>query len=96
VQQFSIKSAEKDSQEQKTGRTAVFFNPEYGIRLGDSEELKQLYDRIGQFLADNCKGMTGGLITGNPDLARVVNLEYRNRVPFYNGPIDCRLFIYDL
>ena len=40
--------------------------------------------------------MRGGLITGNPDLAREVNLKYTHRVPFYNGPIDCRLFIYDL
>ena len=77
-------------------RPAIFFNPEYGIRLGDPEELKILYDRIGQFLADKCRGMTGGLITGNPDLARVINLKYKLRVPFYNGPIDCRLFVYEL
>jgi putative N6-adenine-specific DNA methylase len=96
VQQFSRKSADGDSSLEKGGRPAIFFNPEYGIRLGDTEELKQLYDRIGQFLADHCKGMTGGLITGNPDLARVVNLTYKHRVPFYNGPIDCRLFLYEL
>ena len=77
-------------------KPCIFFNPEYGIRLGDPEELKKLYDRIGQFLAEKCRGFTGGLITGNPDLAREVNLKYRHRVPFYNGPIDCRLFIYDL
>jgi putative N6-adenine-specific DNA methylase len=95
VQQFSRKSGSADSDE-KGSRPAIFFNPEYGIRLGDTDELKALYDRIGQFLADNCKGMTGGLITGNPDLAKVVNLEYKHRVPFYNGPIDCRLFLYEL
>ena len=77
-------------------RPSIFFNPEYGIRLGDLEELKVLYDRIGQFLAEKCRGMRGGLITGNPDLAREVNLKYSYRVPFYNGPIDCRLFVYDL
>ena len=77
-------------------KPVIFFNPEYGIRLGDPEELKTLYDRIGQFMADKCRGMTGGLITGNPDLARVVNLTYTHKIPFYNGPIDCRLFVYDL
>ena len=96
VQQFSRKSGDADSSSENDRRPTIFFNPEYGIRLGDTEELKQLYDRIGQFLADHCKGMTGGLITGNPDLARVVNLTYRHRVPFYNGPIDCRLFLYEL
>lgn len=73
----------------------VFFNPEYGIRLGDPQELASVYERIGQFMNKKCHGWTGGLITGNPDLARLVNLYYRNRVPFFNGPIDCRLFIYE-
>ena len=77
-------------------RPAIFVNPEYGIRLGTEEELKPLYDRVGQFFADECKGWTCALITGNPVLAQVVNLKYKHRIPFYNGPIDCRLFIYEL
>jgi len=72
----------------------VFFNPEYGIRLGDPAELAPVYERIGTFMNEKCRGWTGGLITGNPDLAKLVNLYYRNRIPFFNGPIDCRLFIY--
>ena len=72
----------------------VFFNPEYGIRLGTPEELAPVYERIGTFLHEKCTGYTGGLITGNPDLARLVNLYYKTRVPFFNGPIDCRLFVY--
>lgn len=72
----------------------VFFNPEYGIRLGTFEELAPVYERIGTFMHEKCAGYTGGLITGNPDLARLVNLYYVTRVPFFNGPIDCRLFIY--
>ncbi len=74
---------------------AVFFNPEYGIRLGDPKELAPVYERIGEFMHDKCKGWTGALITGNPELSKLVNLYYRNRVPFFNGPIDCRLFIYE-
>lgn len=73
----------------------VFFNPEYGIRLGDPEELAPIYKRIGEFMNDKCSGWTGALITGNPDLAKLVNLYYKTRVPFFNGPIDCRLFIYE-
>ncbi len=72
----------------------VFFNPEYGIRLGTYEELAPIYTRIGTFMHEKCSGYTGGLITGNPDLARLVELYYKTRVPFFNGPIDCRLFIY--
>ena len=73
----------------------IFFNPEYGIRLGDPVELAPIYERIGTFMNTACRGWTGGLITGNPDLAKLVNLYYRNRVPFFNGPIDCRLFVYE-
>ena len=73
----------------------VFFNPEYGIRLGDPVELAPIYERIGTFMHDKCAGWTGGLITGNPDLARLVNLYYKTRIPFFNGPIDCRLFLYE-
>ena len=72
----------------------VFFNPEYGIRLGTTEELAPVYTRMGTFMNEKCGGWTGGVITGNPDLARCVNLYYKTRVPFFNGPIDCRLFIY--
>ena len=73
---------------------AIFFNPEYGIRLGTFEELASIYERIGKFLSEKLNGWTGALITGNPDLARLVDLYYKTRIPFFNGPIDCRLFIY--
>ena len=73
----------------------IFFNPEYGIRLGDPQELAPIYERIGTFMNEKCGGYTGALITGNPNLASLVNLYYKMRIPFYNGPIDCRLFIYE-
>lgn len=73
----------------------IFFNPEYGIRLGDPKELVEVYERMGTFMNECCGGWTGGVITGNPELAQMVNLYYRNRVPFLNGPIDCRLFVYE-
>lgn len=76
------------------GRGVVFFNPEYGIRLGTYDELAPVYERIGVFMNEKCAGWTGGLITGNPDLARLVDLYYKTRIPFFNGPIDCRLFVY--
>ena len=73
----------------------IFFNPEYGIRLGDPKELAPVYERMGTFMNEKCRGYTGSVITGNPDLAAMVNLEFKKRIPFFNGPIDCRLFIYE-
>ena len=88
-----IKQSNNQAIKQSSG--CVFFNPEYGIRLGDPVELAPVYERIGTFLNEKCRGWTGGLITGNPDLARLVNLYYKTRIPFFNGPIDCRLFLYE-
>ena len=73
----------------------IFFNPEYGIRLGDPKELAPVYKRIGTFMNEKCHGWTGSLLTGSPELSHLVNLYYKTRIPFFNGPIDCRLFIYE-
>ena len=75
-------------------RGCIFFNPEYGIRLGDPAELAPVYERIGTFMNEKCKGYVGAVLTGSPELSKLVNLYYVTRIPFYNGPIDCRLFIY--
>ena len=83
------------SQPSQPSLGTIFFNPEYGIRLGDPKELAPIYERIGTFMNEKCRGWMGALITGNPDLARLVNLYYRTRIPFFNGPIDCRLFLYE-
>lgn len=77
------------------GKGCVFFNPEYGIRLGDPRELAPIYERIGTFMNEKCFGWMGALITGNPELSKLVNLYYKTRIPFFNGPIDCRLFLYE-
>ena len=74
-------------------RGCVFFNPEYGIRLGDPAELAPIYERIGTFMNEKCPGYTGGVLTGSPELSKMINLFYVTRIPFYNGPIDCRLFV---
>jgi len=86
--------AETFATEDSEYKGCVFFNPEYGIRLGDPAELAPMYERIGTFMNKKCGGYVGALITGNPELSKMVNLYYVTRIPFYNGPIDCRLFIY--
>lgn len=72
----------------------IFFNPEYGIRLGDPAELAPIYERIGTFLNEKAPGWVGGVLTGSPELSKQINLYYVTRIPFYNGPIDCRLFVF--
>ena len=85
----------KDERQETRTLGTIFFNPEYGIRLGDPKELAPIYERIGTFMNEKCSGWTGALLTGSPELSHLVNLYYRTRIPFFNGPIDCRLFIYE-
>jgi len=78
------------------GGGAIILNPEYGERLGEIEELNKTYRGIGDFFKKKCNGYTGYVFTGNLDLAKKVGLRTRRRIPFFNGPIECRLLEYDL
>jgi 23S rRNA G2445 N2-methylase RlmL len=74
----------------------IYFNPEYGERLGEIDELEVTYARIGDFLKQKCKGYTGYIFTGNLDLAKKIGLKARRRMEFYNAKLDCRLLEYEL
>ncbi|WP_419801998.1 THUMP domain-containing class I SAM-dependent RNA methyltransferase [Mucilaginibacter sp.] len=74
----------------------VFFNPEYGERLGVHSKLEATYKRIGDFLKTNCKGYRGYVFTGNPELAKKVGLKAARKIEFFNGKLDCRLMEYEL
>ncbi len=74
----------------------VIFNPEYGERLGEEEELGLTYKRIGDFLKQKCEGYTGYIFSGNPSLAKKVGLRASRKIEFYNGTIDCRLLKFEL
>jgi putative N6-adenine-specific DNA methylase len=74
----------------------VFFNPEYGERLGVEVELQQTYARIGDFLKKKCKGYTGYIFTGNLELAKKIGLKASRRIEFFTSKIDCRLLEYEL
>lgn len=75
---------------------AVFFNPEYGERLGELSELEITYKRIGDFMKKKCQGYTGYIFTGNMDLAKKIGLRASRRLEFYTAKIDCRLLEYEL
>lgn len=74
----------------------VYFNPEYGERLGVLQELEHTYARIGDFMKKNCKGYTGYIFTGNMDLAKKIGLKASRRIEFYSAKLDCRLLEYEL
>ncbi|PWS33050.1 THUMP domain-containing class I SAM-dependent RNA methyltransferase [Pedobacter paludis] len=74
----------------------VVFNPEYGERLGVHSKLELTYKRMGDFMKSKCKGYTGYIFTGNPDLAKKIGLKASKKIEFYNGKLDCRMLEYEL
>lgn len=74
----------------------IIFNPEYGERLGDIEQLGNVYRQLGDFLKQHCNGLTGYIFTGNPELAKKIGLRTKRKIPFYNGPIEARLLEFEL
>jgi len=78
------------------GEGVVILNPEYGERMGDADKLGEIYRGIGDFFKSKCPGYRGYIFTGNLDLAKKVGLRTKRRMPFYNGPIECRLLEYEL
>ena len=94
----SLRLGEKKEEGEKKAESCglVFLNPEYGERLGADEDLEPTYRRIGDFLKQKCTGYTGCVFTGNMEMSRKIGLRSSRRIPFYSGPLDCRLIIFDL
>jgi 23S rRNA G2445 N2-methylase RlmL len=80
--------------EQSNG--VVYFNPEYGERLGDEMQLQETYSRVGDFLKKKCRGYIGYVFTGNLQLAKKIGLKADRKLEFYTSKIDCRLLEYEL
>jgi 23S rRNA G2445 N2-methylase RlmL len=92
--QFAVCDFEKTQIPEGNG--VIYFNPEYGERLGEVQELESTYARIGDFMKKKCKGYTGYIFTGNLELAKKIGLKANRRIEFYTAKLDCRLFEYDL
>lgn len=78
------------------GRGVIYFNPEYGERMGELVDLEKTYKRLGDFLKQKCQGYMGYIFTGNLDLAKKIGLKAKRRIEFYNAKLDCRLLEYEL
>ncbi len=74
----------------------VILNPPYGKRLGEDDDLRELYCQIGDVMKKYCRGWTGYVLTGNLELAKYIGLKASRRHVLFNGAIECRLLKYDL
>jgi putative N6-adenine-specific DNA methylase len=75
---------------------AILCNPPYGERIGEEQELRDLYRTLGQVFRRQPYGWRAFVFTGNPALAEQVGLPVARTVPLFNGRIPCQLIEYEL
>lgn len=92
--EFQVCDFEKTTIPDQPG--VIYFNPEYGERLGEVTALESTYARIGDFMKKKCQGYLGYIFTGNLDLAKKIGLKASRRTEFYTAKLDCRLLEYEL
>src|SRR2546423_2708325 len=68
----------------ETGEGWVLTNPPYGIRIGESGDLRNLYARLGRITE---KGWRLGVLTADPPIARHAGVPLRSRFDTRNGGI---------
>ena len=69
----------------------VVSNPPYGVRLGDSAPLRNLYAQLGKMLRDRAPGWTLALLTADRALERQVGIRFTETFRTSNGGIPVRL-----
>ena len=73
---------------------AIVTNPPYGVRLGEKEKLAEFYPRLGDALKQRFSGWTAFILSGDPDLAKLIRLHASRKTVLFNGALECRLYEY--
>ncbi len=77
------------------GRGVVIFNPPYGDRL-EEDDIDQAYESIGNTLKHNFKGFQCWLITDDAVALKHIGLKPSEKIPVWNGPLECRFVRFDI
>ncbi len=64
-------------------------NPPYGERLEGA--VVETYREVGDVMRRHFLGWTGWVLAGSPKLARQTGLKPNQKIPLWNGRIECRL-----
>lgn len=63
-------------------------NPPYGIRMGERQQVENLYKELGDFLKTKCTGTSVFIYTGEPSLRKHIGLRTTRRIPLVNGKLE--------
>ena len=71
-------------------------NLPYGERMGELDELAELYPKLGDALKKKFGGWTAYLLTSDKAILKLMRLSPSRRTPLFNGTIECRLLEYKI
>ncbi len=71
-------------------------NLPYGERMGELDEMAELYPKLGDALKQKFAGWNAYLFTADLRIAKLMRLSPSRRTPLFNGAIECRLFEYKM
>jgi putative N6-adenine-specific DNA methylase len=71
-------------------------NLPYGERMGELDELAELYPKLGDALKKKFGGWTAYLFTADKAILKLMRLSPSRRIPLFNGAIECRLLEYKI
>jgi putative N6-adenine-specific DNA methylase len=71
-------------------------NPPYGVRVGETDRLRNLYSALGRVARAKCPGWTLALLSAERKLEGQVGLPFRDALSTSNGGIPVRLVVADV
>jgi 23S rRNA (guanine2445-N2)-methyltransferase / 23S rRNA (guanine2069-N7)-methyltransferase len=74
----------------------VLCNPPFGERLGEIAPLVEVYQSLGKMLHTHYSGWQAAVLTSNPLLAKAIGLRAHKKYAFFNGPLPCELYLFNL
>lgn len=71
-------------------------NPPYAERLGEEEQVTQLYRDFGDYMKARCQNWQAGFITTDEQFAKAVGIRSHKQYKFKNGALDCKLYLFEV
>jgi len=86
-----IREAALSALEPPPGQGLLIANPPYGVRVGETKPLRDLFARLGQVARARCAGWDLALLSADRGLEAQVGLRWTECLRTSNGGIPVRL-----
>ena len=75
-----------------TSEGVLVTNPPYGQRIGEDEDLKEVYPVWAKHMKESFGGWNTYFLTADLEMPKDMRLKPTKKTPLFNGALECRLF----